>query len=75
MFLAVVAEVIRQLGNADGGLLAAFFLAVEDAQGILFQAGLAVVAELILFVGEEIEKLLPVNRTAFRAADGIEMKD
>ena len=75
MFLAVVAEIIRDQRYAHLHHLFAVFLAVEDAERVLFQAFVAVVAELVPFVGKEIEELLAIDGTALRAADGVEVQD
>ena len=69
MFLAIVAEIICNQGYAHLHHFFAVFFAVEDAERILFQPFVAVVAELIPFIGKEIEELLAIDRTAFRAAD------
>ena len=75
MFLAVVAEIICNQGYAHLHHFFAVFFAVEDAERILFQPFVAVVTELIPFIGKEIEELLAIDRTAFRAADRVEVQD
>ena len=75
VFLTFVAEIIRNQRHAHFHHLFAVFFAVEDAERILFQSRVAVVTELILLIGEEIEQFLAVNGTALRAAYGIEVQD
>ena len=75
MFAAVITEVVRNEGHAHFHHLLAVSPAVRDAVRVLFEPFVAIVAELVLFVGKEIEQFLPVYRTALGAAYGIEVQN
>ena len=73
MRLAVIAEAIENLRRARGDLPALFLLAVEDAQRVLFKAGAAGLAQVVIIAPQVFLELFMVGRAAFRAADAVDV--
>ena len=72
--MAIVAEIVGNHRRPHSGLLAAFFLAVQQAEWILVKTRAAVFAERVSLRIEEIDELLAIGRTAVRIADGVQME-